>query len=154
MSRSEIQMGLMNLHDVFLNASLQRRSMDRCSVEQDVTFFHMSDRARFERVWVTFLYVLVEAWQSPPMEPVREHISSVMDVSSLNGVLAELNSAGDLAKMREVRDYMCHRDRREYWDTGRVAVAGMLSTHVALHDAFGDMLLKGLEPFTQPVDSE
>ena len=143
MSRSEILMGLMNLHDVFLNASVQRASMESWPLE-DVESFHMSNRARFERVWVTFLYVLVEAWQSHPMAPVREHVSQTVDCSALNRMIDELSAQGDLAKMREVRNYMCHRDRREYWDTGRVALAGLLLKHLALHDAFGAMLLKAL----------
>ena len=144
MSRSEILMGLMNLHDVFLNASLQRASMESCPVRKDVKSFHMSDRARFERAWVTFLYVLVEAWLSRPMTPVREHVSKVVDCSPLNRMIDELSSGGDLSKMCEVRNYMCHRDRREYWDDGRVAVAGLLGKNYALHDAFGKTLLKAL----------
>lgn len=147
MSQNEILMGLMNLHDVFLNASLQRDSMER-SPPGDFESFHISNRARFERVWVTFLYVLVEAWQSNPMEPVREHVSQAVDCSALDRMIDELSAEGDLAKMREVRDYMCHRDRREYWDVGRTALAGLLPKHLALHDAFGAMLLEALRRFT------
>ena len=147
MSRSEIRMGVANLHDVFLNASLQRRCMDNSPLEKDVKFFHMSDRARFERIWVTFLYVLVEAWLSRPMAPVREHISKVVDCSRLDSMIAELSSEGELAKMGEVRNYMCHRDRREYWDAGRIAVAGLLPKHSALHDAFGATLLEAMRQF-------
>ena len=147
MSQNEILMGLMNLHDVFLNASLQRASMESCPLE-DVESFHMSHRARFERVWVTFLYVLVEAWQSHPMAPVREQVSKTVDCSALDRIIDELSAEGDLAKMREVRNYMCHRDRREYWDMGRMALAGLLPKHLALHDAIGSMLLKALRRFT------
>ena len=153
MSRDEILMGLMNLHDVFLNASVQRASMESCPLE-DVESFHMTNRARFERVWVTFLYVLVEAWQSSPMATVREHVSKAVDCSELNRLIDELSAQSGLAKMRAVRDYMCHRDRREYWDTGRTALAGLLPKYLALHDAFDAMLLKALSQFTEAHDED
>lgn len=140
-------MGVMNLHDVFLNASLQRQSMEGSPLTDDPESFHMSNRARFERVWVTFLYVLVEAWRSNPMAPVRGHISRVVDCSPLDDLIDELDSQGDLAKMCEVRNYMCHRDRREYWDEGRVKVAGLLHNNYTLHDAFGEALAKALRSF-------
>ena len=147
MSRSEILMGLMNLHDAFLNASLQRAGMESCRVEKEAEGFLLSRRGRFERVWVTFLYVLVEAWQSDQMASVREYAGKAVDCSPLNRMIDELNSRGELAKMREVRNYMCHRDRREYWDAGRVAVVGLLPKTMALHDAFGATLLKALDVF-------
>ena len=135
---------LMNLHDVFLNASLQRRCMESFPVVKDVKEFHISDRARFERVWMTFLYVLVEAWRSQQMEPVRGHLSKVLDCTELESTISRLESQGDLARMRDVRNYMCHRDKREYWDQGRLAVVNMLHKNQELHDLFGKTLLHAL----------
>lgn len=135
---------LMNLHDVFLNASLQRRCMESAPLVEDVRDFHFSDRARFERVWITFLYVLVEAWRSRQMEPVRKHLSKILNCAELDSMISQLDSKSDLAKMRDVRNYMCHRDKREYWDQGRVAVVNMLHKHQELHDLFGKMLLQAL----------
>ena len=78
------------------------------------------------------------------MEPVRAHLANVLDCAELESTIARLESQGDLAKMREVRDYMCHRDKRAYWDQGRVAVVDMLHKNQELHDRFGKTLLKAL----------
>ena len=80
---------LMNLHDVFLNASLQRRCMESSPLVKEAREFHYSDRARFERVWIMFLYVLVEAWRSRQMTPVRTHLSQVLDCTELESVISQ-----------------------------------------------------------------
>ena len=58
-------MAMMNLHDAFMNAALMRTRMHDLPVEKDAERFIMSPRGRFERAWVTFLYVLIEAWRAP-----------------------------------------------------------------------------------------
>ena len=64
-------MQFMNLHDVFMNASLCHSRMDREPIEKGAEEFMASNRGRFERMWVTFLYVLVEAWGSEAMESAK-----------------------------------------------------------------------------------
>ena len=135
---------LMNLHDVFLNANLQRACMESSPLVKDVNEYHFSDRARFERVWTTFLYVLVEAWQSDQMEPIREYLSSILNYTDLESTISRLESQGDLARMREIRNYMCHRDKRKYWNQGRLPFANMLHKNRELHDRFGKTLLDAL----------
>jgi len=136
----EIIKGFMNLHDAFLNASLQRSSMLNCPLMADPEEFHISDRARFERAWVAFLYVLVEAWQSEKMGSVRSFVASTTPIDKLKTLLMEAEHDGRLDKMKAIRHYMCHRDRREYWDDGRSAVAGELHFHESLHMAFSEIL--------------
>jgi hypothetical protein len=57
----EVREGLLNLHDAFLNAALAGRANWKAPIDEDPENFHISDHGRFERMWVTFLYVLVEA---------------------------------------------------------------------------------------------
>jgi hypothetical protein len=58
---SEDVKAFMNLHDVFLNASLCRSKMMHSPIAKGAEEFTMSDRGRFERMWVTYLLVL---WQN------------------------------------------------------------------------------------------
>jgi len=141
---SETRMGLLNLHDAFLNAALMEREKWKAEVDPDPNRFHISDHGRFERAWVTYLYVLVEAWNSAQMAPVREYVSSVVSVHALQELLAAGKRKGHLRQMREVRNYMCHRDKRKYWDDGRLAVCGQLEYHVKLHAAFSTVLLAAM----------
>lgn len=137
----DVLMGFLNLHDAFLNASLMRRSMETSPVETDPNHFHISDRARFERNWVMFLYVLYESWKSEPMKPVREMVSDAVDTGELNTIIQEGESHCFLSGMFETRSYMAHRDRREYWNEGRTNVIGNLQFNLKLHDAFSKTLL-------------
>ena len=135
-------MGLLNLHDVFLNASIQRKAMHAAPIVEEADNFHFSDRGRFERAWAAFLYVLIESWRSYPMASVREYIASRVDLTNLNAVLDEGDQSGHIAKLRDVRHYMCHRDRREYWDDGRLGVLLQLEYNEKLHMAFSKVLLE------------
>lgn len=83
-----MRMRLLNLHDAFLNASLQRHAMLQEPVEGPATF-DVSNRGRFERTWAAFLYVLLEAWESKSAEPVRRHLTSLVNLSELNSILGE-----------------------------------------------------------------
>jgi hypothetical protein len=112
--------------------------------EEDPTLWFASNRARLERSWVTFLNVLVESWRSAQMKEVRSYIASVISTAGLDATLLEGDSSGDLTKMRATRDYMCHRDRREYWDPGRLAVLGRLEFHDRLHMEFSKLLLAAM----------
>lgn len=137
-------MGLANLHDAFLNASLQLREMEKAEVVDDADKFHFSDRARFERAWAAFLYVLVESWRADSMSEVRDFVRTTTDVSELEAVLEEGAKNGSVEKLQQVRHYMCHRDRREYWDPGRLGVLLQLDYNVRLHMAFSRVLLAAM----------
>ena len=136
-----------NLHDAFLNASLQRKYMYAAPIDEraktDGAFWLISERGRFERAWVNFLYVLVEAWRAPVAKEVREWIAQVVDTTKLEELLAQGDQDGSIEKMAQNRHYMSHRDKREYWDVGRAAVLGQLQYHEDLHMAFSKVFLDG-----------
>lgn len=141
----DLKSQLANLHDAFLNASLQRSQMSKEPLELDPHTFMVSNRGRLERTWIAFLYVLVECWRSKQMEPVRDFILTRIPDCKIDQLLQEGEQKGLLDKLREVRNYMCHRDKREYWNEGRLAVAGNLNFNTRLHDEFSRVLLTALE---------
>src|SRR5437870_4126849 len=143
-----IREGIANLHDVFLNASVLRDRMLASPVEYDPQnlFFHLvTDRFRLERLWMMELYVLVEAWRSRLMAPVRARLASAIDLSELESVLEQCTRDNTILGMRQVRDYMVHRDRKRYWDLGRTAQIGGLAQNESIHAAFSRMLSKAID---------
>ena len=140
----DIFMGLMNLHDAFLNTSLLKERMDKSPLLKDVNIFTLTDRARFERMWVASLSVLIEAWNSSKMRRVREYVASKVPIDKLTALLRQGQKNGSLNKMRETRHYMFHRDKRKYWDDGRLAVCGQLEFHLKIHQAFSRILIVAL----------
>ena len=141
-NQAEDAMAFMNLHDVFLNTSLCRSKMMHSPIAQDAEEFTMSDRGRLERMWITFLYVLIEAWCSPIGASAKSYMGSKANLNAVEDLISNGKTNGSISKMRNVRDYMCHRDKREYWDAGRIDVAGQLTYHEALHQAFSDVFLQ------------
>jgi hypothetical protein len=79
------------------------------------------------------------------MAPVRAYIETVTATIELTTLIQTGESDGSLAKMRESRNYMCHRDLRKYWDDGRLAVCGQLTYHAKLHAAFSQVLLTAMK---------
>ena len=135
-------MAFMNLHDVFMNASLCMSKMLKAPLTGNTPEeFTASDRGRFERMWITSLYVLVEAWRAEAMSPGKVYIESITPIDQIDSLIEQAKNDDSLTKMRKVRDYMCHRDKREYWDPGRTDVAGQLLFHKALHNAFSQVFL-------------
>jgi hypothetical protein len=141
MLNDNLRIGLLNLHDAFLNASLVLDRMLQEPVEKDPRLFHATNRARFERLWIALLAVLIESWHARNMRSVREYIDSVTDTSDLAELLRQARQTGRNKKMIECRHYMFHRDEREYWDDGRTAPVGELEFHLKLHAAFSKVLL-------------
>jgi len=146
---SENAMAFMNLHDVFLNASLCRSKMLRSPVEKSAVEFTMSDRGRLERMWITFLYVLIEAWHSPAGDRAKFYMKSKADLMGVEEIISKGENEGSISKMRNVRDYMCHRDKREYWDAGRIDIAGQLDYHEALHRQFSNVFLESFKQYKE-----
>ena len=135
-------MAFINLYDVFMNASLCQSKMLKAPLTGNTPEeFTLSDRGRFERMWITSLYVLVEAWRAGAMTPGKTYIKSITPIDQIDDLIKQGKTDGSLAKMRNVRDYMSHRDKREYWDAGRTDVAGQLAFHNALHNAFSQVFL-------------
>lgn len=88
------------------------------------------------------LYVVLESWRSKQMAPVRALVDSVVGTDELERLIGDGEAAGRVANLRHVRDYMCHRDRRDYWE-GRLApiAEGALQFHVGLQRAFNELTL-------------
>jgi hypothetical protein len=138
-------MDIANLHDAFMNANLQFVRMRDEQVLKDPEEFMTSDRGRFERTWLAFLYVLIESWQSAQMATARALVAERVPDSAIEDLLAEGRASDAIAALQDVRHYMCHRDRREYWDEGRTSVAENLDYNVRLHTEFGRVLLLTLQ---------
>lgn len=139
----DLPMWMLNMHDVLLNARLQRRLMKEAAIAP-AEEFDVFDRGRLERGWVRDLYVLVEAWQRHPT--LRAELASWVDTTDVERLLILGAADRHLAHMAEVRHYMSHRDKREYWDRGRTATMqpGALAFHEAITLAFSKVLLAAL----------
>lgn len=135
-----IKMEIANLHDAFLNVSLLRKKMHESPIVDNPELFTLSDRGRFERMWIALLCVLVESWKSGQMRPARKFVASKVDTDELEGLLRQGKKDGSLRKMKETRHYMFHRDTRKYWDIGRISVVGQLEYNERLHQAFSRVL--------------
>jgi len=141
----------MNLHDVFLNASLVWHQMWKTPIPQheatleDMLLLSASDHFRYERIWVALLAVLTEAWQSQAMSAVRGYVASVADSSGLERILDSYQTDGRLERIKSCRHYMFHRDRREYWDAGRQAPIGAFLDVEALYEEFSRVLLAAMQ---------
>ena len=114
-------MWLGNLHDCYLTASLMRTSMEQAPlVGPDAFDFTLSDRGRFERCWHRDLYVLVEAWKARSAEMHEKYRAwAPPEFDVLVDLLSSPEVVAAMPHLRATRDYMSHRDRREYWDVGR-----------------------------------
>ena len=78
------------------------------------------------------------------MRPAREFVASKVDTDELEGLLRQGKKDGSLRKMKETRHYMFHRDKRKYWDIGRISVAGQLEYNERFHQAFSRVLLEAM----------
>lgn len=149
---------VLNLHDAFLNASLVRDLMLKQPLVSEVEVLHATDRIRMERLWVALLAVLVESWRSKSMGEARAYIAKVVDTAGLDQLLARGEQTGELSRLVDCRHYMFHRDRREYWDPGRLASVGQLEFNNNLHMAYSGVLLAALRslhtPPHQPTSKE
>jgi len=143
-----IKMGIANLHDAFLNTSLLRKKMHQSPIVDDPELFTMSDRGRFERMWTASLYVLVESWKSVQMRQAREFVTSKVDTNEVEALLRRGKEDGSLRKMKATRHYMFHRDKRKYWDVGRISVAGQLEYNERLHQTFSRVLYEAMKAIT------
>jgi hypothetical protein len=92
-------------------------------------------------------YVLIEAWNARSIE-AKEFFASLGPIPPLGAKLRMLRDDGIIEKLREWH-YMCHRDRRVYWDDGRMAPMGHLNDLLELSRLFGTVFLEALERLKQ-----
>ena len=89
------------------------------------------------------------------MRPVVEWLSVVVpdDYQSVCDALHDAKQNGTLAKIQAVRHYMCHRDKRTFWDSGRTSVLGTPETAARLHDAFDHLLRRAVQSTGEAPDA-
>jgi hypothetical protein len=138
-----------NLHDAFLNANLMRTLMEGEELTTSPDEFFISNRGRLERAWAAFPYILIEAWRAKSKTKARQYIESKVSLSKLEQTLHEADQSGLTEKLREVRHYMCHRDRRQYWDRGRYIHIWNLTALMKLNDEFGAIFLQIMRPYPE-----
>jgi len=141
-----VEEGLSNLHDAYLSAHLMYIHMDRVPVGTVAgpPRSLVEDRHRYERLWVAFLFVLVEAWKANKMCTVTQWIQQVTDTAELNGLLIEGSENCHLARMEKCRNYMFHRGWREYSDDGLWVPALDSDFHRRLYTAFTKVLREAI----------
>jgi hypothetical protein len=109
-----------DVHDVFMNAQLMRTLMDAEPVFHGATEFMTSRRGRLEHAAMRDLYVLIEAFDASP-PPYLDELRR-LSPAELNAVASLLVDRYRVLSLRQIRDYMSHRDVRRYLDIGRLAV--------------------------------
>lgn len=129
-----------NLYDVFLNASLQRSSMIKSPIDvNDISL--ITDHFRYERTWLMFLYVFYEAWEAPLNKSFRQYVYNLPKSKSIQTTISDLKKTRQFVKLKNLRDYMAHRDKRIFWDTGRTDILNNLSMYNQFHQTFSDFFL-------------
>ena len=142
----EIAIAVANLQDVYMNAGVVRRAMRAAPISETSSpeAFMWSDRGRLERIWTALLWVLVEAWNSDQMQQAREYLASVVDLARLKELVTMATTEPHRTRFFHARGYMFHRDKREYWNEGRLGPIGHLKFQDALHDEFSAAILSGM----------
>jgi hypothetical protein len=141
------KLAVLNLHDAFMNANLLQNLMERTPPSEicpgrEREDWTISPRGRLERLWMSMLYVLLEAWEQN--HTARHAVTSVVDAAALQELIERCRAEGILDALRETRHYMCHRDKRQYWDDGRLAIVGHLALCTVLMKEFGAVLLAAI----------
>jgi hypothetical protein len=111
-----------NLHDVYLNveaAWLASLHVPPSDVEYQLEDVGGSRRQRLARFLARDMWVLWEAWDRRP----QFHDAFAARAPAQVARLRELEEAGKecgwFKRVRNIRDYMNHRDKRDYLDPGR-----------------------------------
>ena len=134
---------ILNMHDVYLNCTLQKQSMLKSPIPEKVEQYHYCDRGRYERTWISFLYVLCEAWTSS--RDIQQYATKSRTGKKLIDIMKRGRLNRKIEEMRKVRDYMCHRDKRAYWDEGRIAVINIFQYCINLDSAFSAFFLEAMQ---------
>ena len=129
-----------NLYDVFLNASLQRSTMLKLPI--DLSGINLiNDRWRHERTWLMFLYVLIEAWESKLNAEFRHFLYTTQECNEIKKLLKEVKRTKQIDLLRNIRDYMAHRDEKKFWDQGRKDVLNNFTKFNKIHQTFSNFFL-------------
>lgn len=137
-----------NLHDVYLNvevAWLASIHVPPSDVEHSLEHLGGSRRQRLARFVARDMWVLWEAWDRRP----QYHEAFAEQAPDAVAKLAELEtlgrSSGWLKQVRQIRDYMNHRDKRSYLDPGREELPKeAIAWLQQLRQAFSELLLSAM----------
>jgi hypothetical protein len=137
-----------NLHDVYLNvetAWLASLHVPPSDVERDLDDLGGSRRQRLARFLARDMWVLWEAWDRRP----QYHEAFAERAPAQVGRLRELEKTGKargwFQRVRNIRDYMNHRDQRDYLDAGREELPGEAITWMDdLRRTFSELLLAAM----------
>lgn len=111
-----------NLHDVYLNvetAWLASLHVPPSDVEHQLEHVGGSRRQRLARFLARDMWVLWEAWDRRPQFHDAFAASAPAQVAQLRELEAKGKERGWFKRIRSIRDYMNHRDKRDYLDPGR-----------------------------------
>lgn len=111
-----------NLHDVYLNvesAWLASLHVPPSDVERDLEAIGGSRRQRLARFLARDMWVLWEAWERRPQYHDAFSERAPKQVARLGELEASGRAHGWFKRLRNIRDYMNHRDKRDYLDPGR-----------------------------------
>lgn len=137
-----------NLHDVYLNvevASLASLFVPPSDVEQRLEELGGSRRQRLGRFLARDVWVLWEAWDRRPQFHEFFAKRSPLAFDRLRELEEHGKSLGWFKRIRQVRDYMNHRDQRVYNDAGRRALPeDCVEWMNNLRTTFSDILLAAM----------
>ncbi|MFN8027970.1 MAG: hypothetical protein U0W40_16885 [Acidimicrobiia bacterium] len=137
-----------NLHDVYLNvevAWLASLFIPPSDIEEDLEAIGGSRRQRLARFLARDVWVLWEAWDRRPQFHDAFAERAPEAVARLRELEATGKSQGWFKKLRATRDYMNHRDKREYRDAGREELPeDAIAWMQALREAFSSILLAAM----------
>ena len=136
---------VMNLHDVYLNvqtAWLATIHVPPSDVEQVLQGVGGSRQQRLARFLSRDMWVLWEAWDKRVQFHAAFRERAPAAVARLDALVALGKSEGWLKHVHAIRDYMNHRDRRDYADAGRDELPDAAIEWLDdLRLAFSDLLL-------------
>lgn len=137
-----------NLHDVYLNveaAWLASLHVPPSDVEYELEDVGGSRRQRLARFLARDMWVLWEAWARRPQYHDAFAERAPGQVAQLRELEATGEGRGWFKRVRNIRDYMNHRDKREYLDPGREELPDeAIAWMDALRRTFSELLLAAM----------
>lgn len=137
-----------NLHDVYLNveaAWLASLHIPPSDVEHELEDVGGSRRQRLARFLARDMWVLWEAWDRRPQYHEAFAACAPSQVARLRELEAVGKDHGWFKRVRNIRDYMNHRDQREYMDPGRGELPeDAIAWMDALRKTFSELLLAAM----------
>jgi len=137
-----------NLHDVYLNvqaAWLASLLVPPSDVEHELEDIGGSHRQRFARFLARDMWVLWEAWDRRSQYHAAFEERAPAQVARLRELEAEGKERGWFMRVRNIRDYMNHRDQRDYLDPGREELPDeAIAWMDGLRSTFSELLLAAM----------